>query len=257
MQMLAPRLDFGTIARNPMESVRPDLWPDYAIVPAYGNQGASLRDLSHGQPASSLINGTWSADEAVFNGTSTKVLLPTSLPLPGTGAFWFAARFRVATLATTSNFVRPYYTWNYGDFGAYVSTVSGLRVYVRNSSFTLIAAAEETPAIATYSVAARRNSAADIEAFVNGEFVGSNSGADININAANAPAIGYLQAGDIYTSGAVSHYYYGVGEISSQQLSELSRDIDIPFRRAPQVSYFVAAGLAIPILINQARRRRT
>ena len=41
-------LHLGNIARSPAESVRPDLWPDHAWVPALGRTGGILYDLCGG-----------------------------------------------------------------------------------------------------------------------------------------------------------------------------------------------------------------
>ena len=67
--MLA-NMSLSQIARNPSESVRPDLWPGFAYLPMMGRQGSMICDpvsLSH----ANLAAGTpvWDADGLVFDGS--------------------------------------------------------------------------------------------------------------------------------------------------------------------------------------------
>ncbi len=58
-------LTFGNIATNPTESVRSDLWPDHAWVPALGNQGDRLVDVAGG--ADGTISGAPASTEIKRN----------------------------------------------------------------------------------------------------------------------------------------------------------------------------------------------
>ena len=62
-------LTLANIARNPTESIRSDLWPAYAWVPALGCQGSTLWDLSSDRHAI-LTSGapSWGTDEIIVNG---------------------------------------------------------------------------------------------------------------------------------------------------------------------------------------------
>ena len=51
-------LHLGNIASSPAESVRPDLWPDHAWVPALGCTGGVLYDLCGGVDADCIIGST-------------------------------------------------------------------------------------------------------------------------------------------------------------------------------------------------------
>lgn len=62
-------LTLANIARNPTESIRPDLWPAYAWVPTLGCQGSTLWDLASDRHAI-LTSGApvWGTDEIIVNG---------------------------------------------------------------------------------------------------------------------------------------------------------------------------------------------
>ena len=64
-----PNLALHEIARTPNHSVRPDLWPAYAWVPALGCQGSTLWDLASDRHAI-LTSGApaWGTDEIIVNG---------------------------------------------------------------------------------------------------------------------------------------------------------------------------------------------
>ncbi len=57
-------LSLSQIARNPSESVRPDLWPAHAWVPALGIQGATLWDVA-GKRHGLLGSHSWTSDRGV------------------------------------------------------------------------------------------------------------------------------------------------------------------------------------------------
>ena len=68
-QLSQPSFTNG-FARSPGESVRPDLWPDHAWVPALGCQGGVLYDLcapSHG----TITGATWTSQGLYFGNAKT------------------------------------------------------------------------------------------------------------------------------------------------------------------------------------------
>ena len=87
-------LHLGNIARSPAESVRPDLWPDHAWIPALGCTGGVLYDL-----CTTLLNGgtaygsvSWGASGLSNGGVGALWLGPIGLlgsghPLAYTGDF--------------------------------------------------------------------------------------------------------------------------------------------------------------------------
>lgn len=64
-------------ARSKNESVRPDLWPDHAWVPALGCQGGVLYDLC-GASLASLSGTSWGGEALNFSGSGAAVLAPTN-----------------------------------------------------------------------------------------------------------------------------------------------------------------------------------
>lgn len=258
MQVLEPRLDFGSIATNPTESVRPDLWPDYAYVPSIGIQGGTLRNVA-GYGLDGTMNGATWTNNGGIECSGGDVIIPR-LPLIGTGPFWFLGHFQQTNTSVVNSVFRPRYSDLNGDFGMYCGV--GTTVYIRDaatSQVTVQALADDT---ARNCVAACRDRSGYMHMWANGAYIGkSGAVADININGyidANF-TIGSYQGYMHYFNGYIWNVQIGIGrDLSVEQGIAITADPLLPFRRAPQVSYFVAAaGLAIPIILNQARRRRT
>lgn len=68
---MQPNLTLANIARNPSESVRPDLWPSHAWIPALGIQGETLWDVASGCTHGVLsTTAMWSGSSLVCNGSA-------------------------------------------------------------------------------------------------------------------------------------------------------------------------------------------
>lgn len=84
-------LHLGNIARSPAESVRPDLWPDHAWVPALGCTGGVLYDLCGGKHGSITEYASWGHLDGVLALVSpSSEYLRAPVVISGEGALWGA-----------------------------------------------------------------------------------------------------------------------------------------------------------------------
>jgi len=271
MQMLEPRLDFGSIARNPTESVRPDLWPDHAWVPSLGRQGARLVDVADGRSGGTLQNGaTWSSFGVVLDGVNDCVKCNPPINLDARPmSFFTSCDIDITASNEFGNIFRR--------AGSSDGTTSGMRLHLLRLTslrFSVVTYSAWALMDTTATLVGGKNTFActydgsgrgtQIQIYNNGQVMSVDN--TIDANATIVPSDGYpiflgartdQAASPQQTKQTIYVSYLFSSILTPSQIRDLSADPLLPLRRAPQVSYFIAAGLAIPILINQARRRRT
>jgi len=92
-------LTFESIARSPGESVRPDLWPDHAWVPALGKQGGRLVDVAGALNSTAVGSIAWTGTPEYL---MVDVPSATYYPTPGV-----ESEFASANAGTVIMQVRP------------------------------------------------------------------------------------------------------------------------------------------------------
>jgi len=250
MQTLEPRLDFGTIARNPTESVRPDLWPDHACIPALGSTGGQILDVISGGRAAAPQYSYWDA-EGIANNTDSANPSGVLASVDCTGDFTFAAKFFLFTQSRFNNYI------------ASAGTAPLLNAANTNPTHSLVIANASSSIPVSdytwYSLAVTVGGATgSCDLAINGKTYTSVLTSAVPQSLLDLYVMGGTGSKYYNTRGILSSFQFYNRKLSIDQLATISADPLIPFRRAPQVSYFVAAaGLVIPIIINQARRRRT
>lgn len=134
--MLA-NLSLSQIARNPSESVRPDLWPGFAYLPMMGRQGNMICDpvsLSH----ANLAVGTpvWDADGLVFDG-SQNFIANRPVEIDTTRPWSFVFRMKTTTTSSSENRVATVYSVNSSGLLSFGVLNGNFRVLLRAQGTSL------------------------------------------------------------------------------------------------------------------------
>lgn len=242
--MLA-NLPLSQIARNPSESVRPDLWPGFAYLPMMGRQGSMICDpvsLSH----ANLAKGTpvWDADGLVFNG-SQNFIANRPVEIDTTRPWSFV--FRMKTTSSDQKTV------------AHVPSVSssGWLVFgVLNGNFRVLLRAKST--------SLTNISYLDSGAIADGlwhtciftlDYPAANKayidGNPINLYSSPIDRGAYsftqpINIGFASWVGGLAAVYFLPYWVDNQMARDLHSDILLPFRRKLSVSFYVSGEPPVP-----------
>lgn len=245
-------LNFANRARHRGESVRPDLWPDHAWVPALGCQGGVLYDLCGSQNATLMGAYAWAPGGVVFSSHSGYGYIP-NFPKPTNEYGRFSI---VSDCALSSQETEVSSIWgSMTDAGSY----SGGRAYrveqYNHSGYTGIyyacyGSADFTSNILTPANGRRVVTGAIFSPQVANTFVGSQISSDFSLGewrpATDVGAVFFAQTfnGEIvqHTNGTMYALLQYDRSLSQSDIACLSLDSLLPFRRRVPVFYSVPSG---------------
>ena len=250
-------LHLGNIARSPAESVRPDLWPDHAWVPALGCTGGALYDLCGGRVGANSA-GLW-LTRGLYLDTDLSVTYNRASLSDGLGAMLGADPFTVLVSYTplrafSGRDVCVLGAWNKNNdsnnqvlLGSNFRTTSEdfypyFMVRIGTSEYTVY----HTP---KYTVGKRmviggiRNGTV-ISLARDGVIVADAGCAAGAINTSNLPTVfGGIALGQNYNTNAIYHAVsIHLRALAADEIAELSAAPLLPFCRRQQVFYSVPSG---------------
>lgn len=242
--MLA-NLSLSQIARNPSESVRPDLWPGFAYLPMMGRQGNMICDpvsLSH----ANLAVGTpvWDADGLVFNG-SQNFIANRPVEIDTTRPWSFV--FRMKTTSSSQKHVATVYSVSSSGTLS-VGVYSGsLRVLLRaqGTSLTNITSLYDAGAIADglwHTCIFTLDYPADNQVYIDGNPINPTNPTDRGAYSFTQP----IHIGRASWVGGLAAVYFLPYWVDNQIARDLHSDILLPFRRKLSVSFYVPVGVFKP-----------
>lgn len=250
-------LHLGNIARSPAESVRPDLWPDHAWVPALGCTGGVLYDLCGGKAGENSAR-VWSAQGMVMDTDMLTTYNRASL-LTGWGARFGASPFTILVdytplRATGSAEVCVLGAWKIsGDSDNQFMLAANYRFTAKDfyPHFSVRIGATEYTAFHTpkWTVGQRMvvggvRNGTTISLARDGVVVASASCAAGAINTSSLPLV---FGGIAFSAEHNTHAIYHASSIhlralAAREIAELSADPLLPFRRRQPVYYSVPSG---------------
>ena len=237
--MLA-NLSLSQIARNPSESVRPDLWPGFAYLPMMGRQGSMICDpvsLSH----ANLAVGTpvWDADGLVFNG-SQNFIANRPVEIDTTRPWSFV--FRMKTTATSSSEKRIVAVYSVSSSGLLsVGVINGnFRVLLRAQGTSLTNIIDlDSGAFADglwHTCIFTLDYPADHQVYIDGNPINSYSSTiDRGAYSFTQP----IHIGRASWVGGLAAVYFLPYWVDNQMARDFHSDILLPFRRKLSVSFYV------------------
>lgn len=241
-------LNFHNRARNRSESVRPDLWPDHAWVPALGCQGGVLYDLC-GAIHGTNINTEWGTNELIFSGANDICTLGKNTNTGSTLNLSYVARFKVKRNAASAyprlfdKYPAPSIFFNYSldnlnlftSIGGQPVDISLVDNYYEDGSYG-----------SKYTNCAFVFSPGSQKVFLNGlysrglTFSGAYSeGAGVTAALGNRAA----DSARPFYDGSIKYFYiYNARALTASEVNELNIDPLLPFRRRTIQKYWVPSG---------------
>lgn len=241
--MLA-NLSLSQIARNPSESVRPDLWPGFAYLPMMGRQGNMICDpvsLSH----ANLEVGTpeWDADGLVLDG-SQNFIANRPVEIDTTRPWSFVFRMKTTSLVQKTV--------------ARVQSVSSsglLTFWVNNGNFRVILRAQGTSLTNIIDLGIGQvadglwhtciftlDYPADNQVYIDGNPLNPTNPIDRGAYSFTQP----IHIGRSSWVGGLAAVYFLPYWVDNQMARDLHSDILLPFRRKLSVSFYVSGEPPVP-----------
>lgn len=226
-------------ARSRNESVRPDLWPDHAWVPALGCQGGVLFDLC-GRINGSLAGATtWGSDGAIVFATSSDYVDCGKFNLASYGSFTFLIKFYDGYVGYRQGYTAGNYQYqagvahqiNYHDSRWIIGTSAG-------SSYTTAFAIPLSAWFSSCLVYTPGYCTTYFGEKVNGDSITISASAS-----SYSLALGrILGSGSAFTNGRIRCAMLYKRAISANEYINLNIDPLLPFRRRTIQKYWVPAG---------------
>lgn len=235
-------LHLGNIARCPAESVRPDLWPDHAWVPALGCTGGVLYDLCDQTRHGITSTPTWNNGQ-IYTGPSL-----AACPVIGAGVFETDSPGTIiSSISRTDTTLGNSVTFGSWDqslralfFGLNSEFAPFLAVRGGSDGSAIQIAGGGVIAIGPSTMAAsfsRQNAFL----YLNGGIAQSISGALVGIGGAASGNyyIGYKSDGSLAQCSLIAAVVVYRRQLPHAAVAEMSADPLLPFRRRRPVFYSV------------------
>ncbi len=238
-QLSQPSFQNG-FARSMGESIRPDLWPDHAWIPALGVQGGTLFDV-----AGKRFNGTvtagedWIEDHLSFDTGSAGVSLGvSSISILPNSVWSIVTKFRLDIGSSGDRYI--YDDTAGGGIGLRALNTNDVLAFWISGGTTRTISVATVLTLGKWSVLAFVHDGTTATLYLDGLPIGTNTYSGVIGNSGQVFRIGAEYNsnneldGDIY-----SHAMYKNICLTPAQIRDLSADPLLPFRRKTFVSFYV------------------
>ena len=235
--MLA-NMSLSQIARNPSESVRPDLWPGFAYLPMMGRQGSMIYDPVS-QSHANLAAGTpvWDADGLVFDG-SQNFIANRPVEIDTTRPWSFVFRMKTTTSSDEKVVARVPSVSSSGSL-AFGVLNGNFRVLLRSDGSTNIKNhGHNSGAIADglwHTCIFTLDYPAASQIYIDGNPINTTSPIDRGAYSFTQP----IHIGRSSWVGGLAAVYFLPYWVDNQMARDFHSDILLPFRRKLSVSFYV------------------